>query len=431
MTLPVAYRASLLDYTGDPSVDRGAVRHVDDGLLVVDGGKIVARGAAPELLPAFDGVPLVDYRGHLIVPGFIDAHIHYPQTAMIAAYGAQLLEWLENYTFPTEQRFEDEQYARASAEFFMQELFRNGTTSAVVLGTVHRQSADALASVATRAGARLILGKVLMDRHAPAALCDTAESAYDESRELIERWHGRDRLSYAITPRFAPTCSAEQLAAAARLHAEHPTTYVHTHLSENRNEIEWVHSLFPERANYTDVYDHFGLVGRRSVFAHGIHLSDGELELLARREATIAFCPTSNLFLGSGLFPYERVRAAGVSVALATDVGAGTSFSMLRTLSEAYKVLQLQGFSLSVHHGLYLATLGGAASLVLDSVIGNLEPGKEADFVVLDWDSTPLLALRSREARDFDDRLFALTMMADDRAVAHTYVAGRCAHSRK
>jgi guanine deaminase len=340
----------------------------------------------------------------LLTPGFIDAHIHAPQTAMIGAYGEQLLAWLENYTFPMERRFEEPEYARASAEFFLAELLRNGTTSAVVLGTVHPQSVDALGAVVESTGARMILGKVLMDRHAPPELCDSAGAGYDDSRELIERWHGRGRISYAITPRFAPTCSPEQLAAAARLHQEFPSTYVHTHLSESQSEVEWVKTLFPERSSYTDVYDHFGLVGSRSVFAHGIHLSDAELELLAESGSTIAFCPTSNLFLGSGLFPFERVREAGVSIALATDVGAGTSFSMLRTASEAYKVLQLQGFSLSVHCALYLASLGAARALELDEYIGNLEPGKEADFIVLDWNSTPLLALRSREARDFDDR---------------------------
>jgi guanine deaminase len=349
---------------------------------------------------------------------------------MIAAYGEQLLEWLETYTFPTERRFADPDYAALMAEAFVAELLRNGTTTAVTLCSVHPESVDALGRVAERVNLRLVLGKVLMDRNAPPELCDTPERAYHESKQLIERWHERGRLLYAITPRFAPTSSPAQLRVAAELWNEHRSTYLHTHLSENRAEIEWVKSLFSEHESYTAVYDHFGLVTERSIFAHAIHLSEPELALLHERGATVAFCPSANLFLGSGLFPYRAMREAGVRVAIGTDVGAGTSFSLLRTLSEAYKVLQLQGERLSAHQGAYLATLGGARALRLDGWIGNFEPGKEADFVVLDFDSTPLLRLRCAAAAELDERLFALMMLGDDRAVLRTYVAGVMVHAR-
>lgn len=429
MTTLHGYRGILLDYVGDPVSSPGALRLEEDGLLIVQDGMIHARGSYSELRRLHPHIDLVDYRGKLLLPGFIDGHIHYPQTGMIAAYGEQLLEWLERYTFPTERRFGDPVYATQVAETFATELVRHGTTTAVVLCSVHPESVDALANVALRRNLRLILGKVLMDRNAPADLCDTAERAYTESKNLIERWHGRGRLHYAITPRFAPTSTPEQLKVAGELWREHPSTYIHTHLSENQAEIAWALSLFPKCASYTDIYDYYGLVTSKSIFAHGVHLTGTELRTLAGQHSTLAFCPTSNLFLGSGLFPYRHVSDAGVAVVLGTDVGAGTSFSLLRTLSEAYKVLQLQGQRLSVHHGLYLATLGGATALGLESVVGNFEAGKDADFVVLDFESTPLLRVRSAEATDLDERLFALMMLGDDRAVYATYVAGVLAHS--
>lgn len=424
------YRGALLDYTSDPTADPGSVRHEPDGLLVVEGSRIAARGTYAEVARRYPELDVEDCRGRWLIPGFVDAHVHYPQTGMIAAHGAQLLDWLESYAFPAERRFADAAHAARMASVFLAELLRNGTTSALVLGTVHPSSVDALASAAEALGMRLIVGKVLMDRNGPPELCDTAEEGYEQSKALIERWHGRARIAYAVTPRFAPSCSPAQLKAAAALLDEHPGTYLHTHLAENKRELEWVASLFPEHESYAAVYGDYGLVRRRSLFAHGIHLDPSELALLGSASASIAFCPTSNLFLGSGLFPLERVRAAGVRVALATDVGAGTSFSLLRTASEAYKVLQLQGVSLGVHEALYLATLGGARALDLDHEIGSLEPGKVADFVVLDPCSTPLLELRWREARDLSEALFALVMLGDDRAIAATYVAGRRVHER-
>lgn len=423
------YRGTLLDYVADPNSNAAAVRLEEDGLLLVGDGKIRGRGAYRELAAAHPDITVVDYRGKLLVPGFVDGHVHYPQTGMIAAYGEQLLEWLERYTFPAERRFRDPTYAAEMAEVFVSELVRHGTTTAVALCSVHPESVDALARVALARNQRLVLGKVWMDRNAPPDLCDTAEAAYTDSKQLIARWHERGRLHYAITPRFAPTSTPAQLEAAAALWREHPTTYLHTHLSENPAEVAWVQSLFPGREHYTDVYDHFGLVTPKSIFAHGVHLTNTELERLAVAGSTLAFCPTANLFLGSGLFRYPAVREAGVRVVLGTDVGAGTTFSLLGTLSEAYKVLQLQGHSLSPHHGLYLATLGGAVALGLDHVIGNFDHDKDADFVVLDPHSTPTLRRRLAHSTDIDERLFALMMLGDDRAIHATYVAGRLAHT--
>lgn len=428
MTTLHGYRGILLDYVGDPTQNADAVRLEHDGLLLVSDGKILARGSYGELSMAHPDVAVVDYRGKLILPGFIDGHVHYPQTGMIAAYGEQLLAWLERYTFPAERRFRDPTYAAEVADVFVSELVRHGTTTAVVLCSVHPESVDALASVALARNQRLVLGKVWMDRNAPPDLCDTAESAYADSKRLIARWHERGRLHYAITPRFAPTSTPEQLEAAAALWREHPTTYLHTHLSENQAEIDWVLSLFPGRESYTDVYDHYGLLTAKSIFAHGVHLTQAELARLAETRSTLAFCPTANLFLGSGLFRYPEVRDAGVRMVLGTDVGAGTTFSLLRTLSEAYKVLQLQQHCFSAHDGFFLATLGGAAALGLDHLIGNFDAGKDADFVVLDFQSTRTLRLRLAESTDFDERLFALMMLGDDRAIHATYVAGSLAY---
>lgn len=423
-----AFRGSILHFVGDPGDGAGsdAVQYYADGVLVVRDGHVMEAGDARDVinrLPA--DAQVKDYSGKLLLPGFVDCHIHYPQTDMIASYGEQLLEWLERYTFPTERRFEDARYASEVADFFLEELLRNGTTTAVVLGTVHPQSVEAIFEASLTRGLRMIAGKVLMDRNCPEYLRDTAESGYTQSRALIERWHGRDRLLYAVTPRFAPTSSAEQLERAGRLAEEFPDVYVHTHLAENRNEVAWVSELFPASRSYLDVYAGFGLVRRRSIFAHCIHLDDADRRLMAERGAMAAFCPTSNLFLGSGLFDLRRAREHGMAVGLGTDVGGGTSFSMLRTLQEAYKVAQLGGQSLSPYQALYLATFGGAQGLCLDHKIGNFEAGKEADFVVIDLAATPLLERRLRHARDLAEKLFALIMLGDDRSIAATYSMGR------
>ncbi len=427
-----AYRAAILHSLADPAVVgvEHSYEYFEDGVLVVENGQVANVGHAADLLPSLKGVDITEYRDALITPGFIDTHIHYPQTGMIASYGEQLLDWLNTYTFPTEQQFADKAHASDVAGIFLKELLRNGTTTALVFGTVHKQSVDAFFEAAQALNLRMIAGKVLMDRNAPDYLTDTPESGYADSKELIERWHGKDRLHYAVTPRFAPTSTPEQLTLAGQLLSEYPDLYMHTHLSENRKEIEWVKALFPERKGYLDVYDHYKLIGARSVFAHGVHLCDDECKRLAETGSAVAFCPTSNLFLGSGLFDLNKLEEHGVRVGLGTDVGAGTSFSQLQSLNEAYKVMQLQGKKLDPFKSLYLATLGGANALYLDDKLGNFASGKDADFVVLDYNATPLISYRMQQAKTLDEKLFALTMLGDDRAVKETFAAGQSVHRR-
>lgn len=426
-----AYRARILHFLHEPE-DKGeaAWQYFDDGVLLVENGHIRAVGPADQILQNFTG-PLEDFSRYLIVPGFVDCHIHYPQTEMIAAYGEQLLSWLKNYTYPTEQKFSDSQYAASVAAFFLDELLRNGTTTALVFASVHPQSVDAFFNEAQKRNLRMIAGKVLMDRNAPVELCETAETGYQKSRELIQRWHGVDRLRYAVTPRFAITSSREQLAKAAELLREFPDVYLHTHLAENRVEVDEVKKFFPQAEDYLDVYDNAGLLGRRSIFAHGIHLCDREYSRLAQTHSVVAHCPTSNLFLGSGKFDMTKMRRFGVRVGMGTDVGAGTSFSLLRTMDEAYKVQQLLGGKLDPFQAFYMATLGGARALDLDDKIGNFEPGKEADFCVLDLQATPLLQFRLQHSHSLSDLLFVLQTLGDDRVIARTYAMGHCVHQRQ
>lgn len=428
-----AIRASFLDFkqvVTQPDDIAAQLRFIEDGLLVVENGKVRWFGDWAEGQVLYPDVAITHYAGKWIVPGFIDTHIHYPQTEMIAAYGEQLLTWLEKYTFPVETKFADKYYASDISRFFIQQLLSNGTTTALVFGSVHPQSVDALFEVAEQINMRLIAGKVMMDRHAPPELCDTAESSYCDSKQLIEKWHGRGRLLYAITPRFAPTSTPEQLQVAQRLRQEYPDVYVHTHLSENKAEIAWVKQLFPAQKNYLDVYHHYGLTGERSVFAHGVHLREDEWQCLSDTQSAIAFCPTSNLFIGSGLFKLTEAWKYKVKVGMGTDVGGGTSFNLLQTLNEAYKVMQLQGYSLSAYESLYLATLGGAHALKLDDKIGNFKVGKEADFVVLDLQATPLQQLRQQHSYTVEEKLFALLMLGDDRNTFATYVNGALVYQR-
>ena len=428
------HRAEILHFLADPAEvgDTDSYEYFPDGLLILKNGRVETVGPARELLPDLPAeLEVVHHRDCLILPGFVDCHVHYPQTEMVAAYGEQLLEWLETYTFPTEREFADADKARKVAEIFLDELLRNGTTTALAIATVHKESVDAFFTAARTRRMRMICGKVLMDRNAPEYLTDTPESGYQQSKELIERWHGKGRLQYAVTPRFAPTCSDAQLTKAGQLLREHPDLYLHTHLAENTDEVQWVKELFPQCSGYLDVYDHFGLLGKHSIFAHCIHLSDAEFKLLHQSGSGIAFCPTSNLFLGSGLFNLAKAEAENVKVGLATDTGAGTSFSLLQTINEAYKTQQLQKHRLSPFRSYYLATLGGARTLDLQDLIGSFQPGKEADFVVLDYRATPILSLRLERCKHLSDRLFVLAMLGDDRAVKATYVMGKQAYRRK
>ncbi|WP_166366658.1 guanine deaminase [Pseudomonas akapageensis] len=428
-----AYRAAILHSLADPAEVgiEASYEYFADGLLVVEDGKISAVGPAEVLLTSLPAdVEVVHYEDALITPGFIDTHIHLPQTGMVGSYGEQLLDWLNTYTFPCERQFSDKAHADKVAKIFIEELLRNGTTTALVFASVHPESVDAFFEEAERLNLRMIAGKVMMDRNAPDYLTDTAESSYVESKALIERWHGKGRLHYAVTPRFAPTSTPEQLTLAGQLLREYPDLYMQTHISENLKEIEWVKALFPERKGYLDVYDHYQLLGERSVFAHGVHLCDEECQRLAETGSAIAFCPTSNLFLGSGLFNLPMAEKHKVNVGLGTDVGGGTSFSLLQTLNEAYKVMQLQGARLSPFKSLYLATLGGARALRLEDRIGNLQAGSDADFVVLDYNATPLLSYRIQQSRSIEETLFVLMTLGDDRTVQQTFAAGRLVHQR-
>lgn len=426
-----AVRGEIVHFLADPAHHAHALEHFADGVLVVRDGHVAECGPAAELLPRLPaGTPLADHRRRLILPGFVDTHVHYPQTDIIASHGEQLLEWLEKYTFPAEQRFADPAHAAEVAGFFCDELLRNGTTTAAAFATVHPASVDALFEAAQARRMRMITGKVLMDRNCPDFLRDSAETGYAASKALIERWHDRGRLLYAVTPRFAPTSTPAQMRLAGQLLREHPGVFLQSHLAENRAEVAWVAQLHPEARSYLDVYAHAGQLGMRAVFAHCLWLDDADRRRMAEAGAAMSFCPTSNLFLGSGLFDLRRAHELGVRVGLGTDVGGGTSFSMLQTLNEAYKVLQLGGQSLSAAGAFHLATLGGAHSLYLDDRIGNFMPGKEADFVVLDPRATPLLARRSAACATLEERLFALMVLGDDRAVAATHVMGTPAWRR-
>jgi guanine deaminase len=437
---PQGIRGACLDFVGDPFAgeERDSVRYIPDGLLVISQGKIVAYGAYADLSEQYPQINITAYPDKLIVPGLIDLHVHYPQMEMIAAYGAQLLEWLNKYTFPTEAKFKDPEYARAIAAFFLDELLRHGTTTALILTTVFPQSVQVLFEEAERRNMRIIAGQMLMTRNAPDYLLNDAQTAYGQTREQIQTWHGRGRSRYAITPRFAITSTDEELMLAGQLKQEFPDVYVHTHLSENAQEIALTAELFPDSRDYLQVYEQFGLVGDRSVFAHCLHLDDAGFVRLSEAGAAIAFCPTSNLFLGSGLFRLHQAKSVThpVKVGLATDVGGGTSLSLLQTMGAAYQVMQLQGENLSVFQAFYLATLGAAQALALDDHLGNFTVGKEADFVVLDWQATPVMKLRNPVATavsldDLAEKAFAMLLLGDDRAIVATYIAGALAYHRR
>jgi guanine deaminase len=423
-----AIRGRLLTFLRAPrgAGDAQSYRYIEDGIVLVKDGRIVAVGPTAELtarVPA--ATPVEHHADALIMPGFIDPHIHFPQTQVIASYGAQLLEWLEKYTFVEEQKFADPAHAARNAEFFLDELFRNGTTTACAYCTAHPVSAEALFAAAHRRNAGMIAGNAIMNRNGPPGLLVPAPTAIPDSRDLIRRWHGTGRQRYAVTPRFAITSTDEQLAAMGALLKEFPTVLMQTHLDENHNEIATVKRLFPNDSSYTAVYARFGLLGPRSLMGHCIHLDDCEVALLRDTRSVAVFCPTSNLFIGSGLFDYARLAAAGVRIALATDVGGGTSYSMLRTAAEAYKVMQLQGQNLPALAAFDLMTRGNATALGLESEIGCIEPGAFADLVVLDARATPAMAHRMETIRDLEEELFVLMTMGDDRAVRQTYIAGR------
>ncbi len=421
-----AIRARLFWFVEDPAVAGDAAwRYIEDGLVYIVGGLIKHIGPTEEitslLLPE---IPVVDHRPHILMPGFIDMHLHFPQTQVIASYGAQLLDWLNKYTFPEELRYADPALCAANAKFFIDTLLAHGTTTAVAYGSVHPQSMEAYFSEALSRHMRMIGGKVMMDRNAPSALLDTPQRGYDESKALIDKWHGKGRLSYAISPRFAITSTEAQLEVSGTLVKENPTCYLQTHISENLAEIAFVRELFPNAKDYTDVYESYGLLGSRALMGHCIHLSQRELSRFAETESVAVFCPTSNLFIGSGLFNWAKTTDAGVRIGLATDIGGGTSYSMLQTAAEGYKVLQLLGQSWSPFSAFHAMTLGNAKALKLQDKIGSLEIGHEADLVVLDARATPAMAMRMERVSTLMEELFVLMTMGDDRAIAATYIMG-------
>ncbi|WP_370660745.1 guanine deaminase [Zemynaea arenosa] len=430
-----AYRASLLHFHADPAFTEkpdDAYAYHEDGLLLIVDGKVHAAGDYATLAPTLpQDVTITDYRGKLLTPGFIDTHIHYPQTDMIASPAPGLLPWLETYTFPTERAFAEPEHAREVADFFLDELLRCGTTTALVYCTVHQDSVDAFFEKAEQRNLRMAAGKVLMDRHCPDFLRDCENNGIRASEDLIAKWHKRGRAMYAITPRFAPTSTEAQLRATGELAQAYPDTFIQTHVSENQDECKWVKSLFPEARSYLDVYDRYGLMRPRAVFGHCIWLDDEDFARMAATGSAAAVCPTSNLFLGSGLFDFEKADGHKVPLSLATDVGAGTSFSMLQTMNEAYKVARLKGSYLPAIRMFYLATLGAARSLQLEGTIGSFAVGAEADFIVLDPQCTPLMARRTGRRESLEELLFALALLGDDRAIAASYAAGQLVHERR
>ena len=425
MNTKTALRGDLLDFTAAPAwgdVDPAGVRFRPDHWLLIEAGRIV--GAQPGDRAPGDDWHKHEYPGRLILPGFIDTHVHSPQLDVIASYGTELLDWLDTHTFPAEARYAEEAVAREGAARFLDALVAHGTTSAVVFPTVHKVSVDCLFEAAAERGMRIIAGKILMDRHAPPELCDDVEQAERDCTELIGRWHGRGRLAYAVTVRFAPTSTREQLAMAGRLCERHPGVYMQTHLAENRAEVQWVRDLFPEARSYLDVYARHHLLNERSVFAHGIWLDEDDRAALAGAGAQIAHSPSSNLFLGSGLFDWRANLDGGVAVSLASDVGGGTSLSMLRSMADAYKVQALRGERLTAWVALHAATRGAAHALHLGGEIGSLEAGATADVCVWDIAVGPVAVQRDNLARSLHARLFAWMTLADDRNLVAAWIAG-------
>lgn len=412
-------------FSGDPTIAGPNVAHHDShGGIVIRDGHVLARGTAHDLRREYPQALVEDHGQALILPGFIDAHVHYPQTAMIASWGKRLIDWLNTYTFPEEMQFGDAGYATEIAGRYLDLALSHGTTTMCSYCTIHPQSVDAYFMAADARGMRVLGGKTCMDRNAPDGLLDTAQSAYDDSKALLNRWHAKGRASYVITPRFSPTSTPEQLSALGALWAEHPDCLMQTHLSEQTDEIAWVRGLFPEARDYLDTYETHGLLGANGLYGHAIHLEPRERDRLREVGAALVHCPTSNTFIGSGLFDMSGLVAEGQRVGLATDTGGGSSFSMLRTMAAAYEVAQLRGVALHPSALLWLATEGSARSLQIADRVGTLAPGSEADFITLDLGSTPAIAQRSTRAADIWEAVFPTIMMGDDRAVSGAWVMG-------
>jgi guanine deaminase len=418
-------KGQVLSFTSSPFDGDPVAATRTDEAVAIGAGRIVGVGTLADLQAAHPGAQVTDHGNRLICAGFVDAHVHFPQTAMIASWGKRLIDWLNTYTFPEEMKFGDPAYAADIAGRYLDLTAAHGTTTVCSFATIHPESVDALFTAAQLRGQRIVTGKTCMDRNAPDGLRDTAQSAYDDSKRLLEKWHGLDRLEYAITPRFSPTSTPGQMEALGTLWAEHPEVLMQTHLSEQTDEIEWVRSLYPDARDYLDTYEKFGLLGGRGLYGHAIHLEARERDRLREHGAALVHCPTSNTFIGSGLFDMAGLMAEGQRIGLATDTGGGSSFSMLRTMAAAYEIGQLRGTPLHAAQLIWLATLGSARSLRMDDRIGNIAAGMEADLVVLDLASTPAISQRSERADDLWEALFPTIMMGDDRAVAEVWIGGR------
>ena len=416
-------RGRTLSFHADPAETENAFTYHEDGAIITENGKIAAIGDYTALRDPT--LPEIDHRPHLILPGFIDPHLHFPQVQVIASWGAQLLDWLNTYTFPAEGRFADPDHATQMADAFLRLLLSHGTTTAAAFCSSHPQSAEALFTAAHARNMAMIAGKVMMDRNAPQAVCDTPQQGYDDSKALIAKWHGTGRQRYAISPRFAITSSLEQLQMTSQLVREHPDCHIQTHLSENLAEIDFTLSLYPKARDYLDIYETHGLLGKNLLLGHSIHLRPREIARMAETGSRAIFCPTSNLFLGSGLFDEAGLRAAGVMSGIATDIGGGTSYSMLQTLNEGYKVLQLRGQKLHPLAAFHWVTRGNALALGMEAQIGTLAPHSDADLVVLNSRATQAMALRMETVETLAEELFVLQILGDDRAIAQTYVAGQ------
>lgn len=430
MTITIL-RGRLLSFHQMPQAadDHDAYFFEEDGAIAIEHGVIIERGTFDHVNETCPDSDIIDHRPHLICPGFIDTHAHFPQVQVIGSYAAQLLDWLNDYTFVEEQKYADPAHCKRMAKVFFDALISHGTTTCVAYCSVHKSSATAFFEEAEARHMRMIGGKVMMDRNAPGALTDTPQSGYDESKELIETWHGRGRACYAISPRFAITSTPSQMEMAQALVREHPDCYMQTHLSENRDEISYAKELYPSARDYLDIYEKYELLGPKSLFGHCIHLEPREIKALAQSRSIAVFCPTSNLFLGSGLFDLFGLEKENVRTSIATDIGGGTSYSMLKTLDEAYKITQLRQERLFPLKAFYMLTLGNAEALCLADKIGTLDSGTEADLVVLDSCATSAMALRMQTAKTLSEELFILQTMGDDRAVRQTYIAGKAMKS--
>ena len=419
-------KGRILQFVGNPfevPIEK-SVKVYEGGSLLIKGKFIAEIDYYSVLKKKYPDAYVYDYKDKLITAGFIDCHMHYPQTGIIASYGERLLDWLNKYTFPEELRFKNYDYAQNVASLTLDLCIKNGTTTASSFCTTSIESVNAFFNEAKKRKMLVVGGRTCMDRNAREDLLDTPKSSYDESEKLIKQWHDKDRIVYAISPRFAPTSSPEQLEALGHLWSKYPDCLMQTHLAEQPEEIKWVKQLYPDSTDYLNVYEKFGLVGKKSLFGHSIYLSEREIDCLRETGSSLAHCPTSNMFIGSGIFQLLKLASNNINIGLATDTGGGSSFSMIKTMSAAYEIAQLNGQSIHPAQLFWLATLGSSLSLNLDDKIGNLDVGKYADLVVINLSSTDVINQRRIRADNIWEELFPTIIMGDDRAIEETWISG-------